>query len=105
ILTALLLKWIKDGRISIEEYKSKNIFSSAKSKITILKRMKGDSLEGRMFTILNQIAGDKGYLLDSNLSSWADRNYERIDDYEKLIMSQSKLKLRDDNLVERKVRR
>ena len=100
IFTALLLKWIKEDRIRIDTIDKSGIFRKANSQITILDdNMDGSTLEGKLFSYLQEAAGKKNQMSDSDLSKWANRNYSKLYHWETEVMKASQAALEKRNYL------
>ncbi len=90
ILTAYLLKWIKEEKIRIDESEVGTIFKRNQTTIFMLKRENENrSLEGKLFNMLDGAAGADGVLPQGRLSSWAQRNQKRLFDWETSVRNSS----------------
>lgn len=92
LLTAVLLKWIKEERIRVEVTEKRGIFSKNKNVATIYimnDNMKTDSREGQLFAMIKHVANSDGILTENQLAKWAERNKRKLDNWEKGIMNDS----------------
>src|SRR5690625_1390654 len=90
VLTALLLRWMKEERIRIEEAEVGTLFKRNQTTIFIQNSDMGSrNLEGELFNMLVRAADKDGALSQSRLSSWAQRNQERLFKWEKRLRNAS----------------
>lgn len=61
LFTAFLLKWIKEGRLTIEPQETASLFKRRQSQLSILERkMPTDTLEKKLFTMIEAVTPADG---------------------------------------------
>ncbi len=96
LLTSFILKWINEGRISVETEPSGFIFKKNVAVIYFLdKKLETDTPEGELFHMMLVAAGFTDRLKAKEFSNWAEENYKKLIAWEKILVKQSIKKLQD----------
>lgn len=100
LLTAFILKWIKEDRIIVQKDEKGFI---RKREVTTLafpnKTYEKDSLEGQLFDMLLSAAGSNKILEESEFTKWARSNHNKLASWEENVKTNSSLKLQDEGYL------
>lgn len=84
LLSAFILKWIKEERIDIQEEKVGFIFNHKVPVIYLLnKEMDNKNLEGRLFEMFIAAENAEGKLQTSDFTKWVEKNRQTMRSWEK----------------------
>ena len=101
LLGAIILKWLKNGWIRIEQKEVGSVFKKEDT-IIVLKEtdtaLMKNSKERELFEMLYQASKD-GYLESKEFERWCSHSYERILDWFDDIISKEKQDAMDNNLL------
>lgn len=101
LLGAIILKWLKNGWIRIEQKEVGSVFKKEDT-IIVLKEtdtaLMKNSKERELFEMLYQASKD-GYLESKEFERWCSHSYERILDWFDEIISKEKQDAMDNNLL------
>ena len=101
LLGAIILKWLKDGLISIEQKESGFIFKKENT-VVVLKQMNpnliGDIKEKELFKMLYKASKD-GYLESKEFEKWCGNSYYIILNWFDEIIGVQDKKLREEGLI------
>lgn len=106
ILGAIILKWLKDGMIRIEEKETGMIFKKENTVIVLKEtnpEMFKESEEKELFKMLYQASKD-GYLESKEFEKWCEHSYSRILSWFDKIIENEKHKLVKEGLIEEEVK-
>ena len=104
ILGAIILKWLKDGMIRIEEKETGGIFSKENTVIVLIETditKFSEIEEKRLFEMLYE-ASEDGYLENKEFKRWCKHSYSKILDWFDQIIENEKQKLVQEGLIEEK---
>lgn len=94
LLTGFILKWIKEGKIITVEEEKGWIFKKDETNIKFLQTdMPSSSLEGKLFYMMLQAAGENEILEEREFTKWAKANVSKLDSWEKSVKEDSIKKL------------
>lgn len=81
IIGAILLKWIKEKRITIEEQQSR--FMSKNNYIVDFTKMEAphDEMESRLYNIFIEAAGENSILEPFEFEKWSAHNYQKLENW------------------------
>lgn len=101
ILGAIILKWLKDSLIRIEQKETGIIFKK-ENVVIVLNETSPDSIlnhrERELFKMLYEASKD-GYLENKEFEKWCNKSYSRILSWFDRILDEEKQKLVDDGLI------
>lgn len=101
ILGAIILKWLKDGLIKIEQKETGTIFKKENT-VVALKETKPeqiiDEMEKQLFKMLYEASKD-GYLENKEFEKWCSKSYSKILSWFDTIIEREKQKLVDEGLI------
>ena len=101
ILGAIILKWLKDGLIKIEQKETGTIFKKENT-VVVLKETKPeqiiDEMEKQLFKMLYEASID-GYLENKEFEKWCSKSYSKILSWFDTIIEREKQKLVDEGLI------
>ena len=104
ILGAIILKWIKDGIIKIEE-KQKGIIFKKENIVIVLKETNIDvfteAKEKELFEILYTASKD-GYLENNEFEEWCEKSYSKILSWFDEIIYEEEKKLSSEGILKKK---
>ena len=104
ILGAIILKWLKDGLIRIEEKETGVIFKKENT-VIVLKETNPESFsepkEKEIFNMLYEASKD-GYLESKEFEKWCEHSYSKILSWFDKIIDNEKIKLVQEGLIEEK---
>ena len=104
ILGAIILKWLKDGLIRIEEKETGVIFKKENAVIVLTEtdpEKFSESKEKELFQMLYQASKD-GYLESKEFEKWCEHSYSKILSWFDKIIEREKTKLVQEGLIEEK---
>ncbi|SDB84443.1 Predicted membrane protein [Pelagirhabdus alkalitolerans] len=98
---AFMLKWLKEGHITLSHEETGRLFKSEKTSIQLEETPPfTDEFEKRFWEILESSANIQGVVTDSELNEWAQKNYKKIQDIDVDLPVKSKEKLIDNFYLE-----
>ena len=101
ILGAIILKWLKEGLIKIEQKETGMIFKKENT-VVVLKETNPeiltDEMEKQLFRMLYEASKD-GYLENKEFEKWCSKSYSRILSWFDGIIKREKQKLVDEGLI------
>lgn len=104
ILGAIILKWLKEGKIRIEEKETGVIFKKENT-VIVLKEANPESFsepkEKEIFKMLYEASKD-GYLESKEFERWCEHSYSKILSWFDKIIENEKYKLVQEGLIEEK---
>ena len=104
ILGAIILKWLKEGKIRIEEKETGGIFKKENT-VIVLKETNPESFsepkEKELFNMLYEASKD-GYLESKEFEKWCEHSYSKILSWFDKIIDNEKIKLVQEGLIEEK---
>ena len=104
ILGAIILKWIKDGIIKIEE-KQTGVFFKKENIVIVLKETNIDvfteSKEKELFEMLYTASKD-GYLENNEFEKWCEKSYSKILSWFDEIIYEEEKKLSSEGILKKK---
>ena len=103
LLGAIILKWLKDGMIRIEEKETGGIFKKENTVIVLTETDSekfSESEEKELFKMLYQASKD-GYLENKEFEKWCERCYSKILSWFDKIIENQKYKLVQEGLIEK----
>src|SRR5699024_5308945 len=90
LLSAFILKWIKEDRIDVEEEKTGIIFKSNDPVIYLLnKDMDGNDLENELFDMFLAAENKEGKIEKTDFSRWVEKNRSTMRTWDKEVKEQS----------------
>lgn len=99
LFTSLLLKWIKDGRISVDVEEG-GMLRKQRSTLTILDSgMDTSTQEGKLFRMLESAAGSKKTMNENQLAKWAENRREQLKSWENNVLNGSARLLTERNYL------
>ena len=104
ILGAIILKWLKDGMIRIEEKGNGGIFKKENTVIVLTETDSekfSESKEKELFNMLYEASKD-GYLENKEFEKWCEKSYSKILSWFNKIIKNEKNKLVQEGLIEEK---
>lgn len=104
ILGAIILKWLKDGMIRIEEKETGKIFKKENTVIVLTEtntEMFKEPKEKELFNMLYEASKD-GYLESKEFEKWCEHSYSKILSWFDKIIDNEKIKLVQEGLIEEK---
>ncbi len=104
ILGAIILKWLKDGMIRIEEKETGKIFKKENTVIVLTEtntELFKEPKEKELFNMLYQASRD-GYLESKEFEKWCEHSYSKILSWFDKIIDDEKTKLVKEGLIEEK---
>ncbi len=102
ILGAIILKWLKDGMIRIEEKETGGIFKKENTVIVLTETDTtkfSEIKEKELFGMLYE-ASEDGYLENKEFEKWCENSYTKILDWFDTIIENEKQKLVQEGLIE-----
>lgn len=101
LLGAIILKWLKDGIIRIEEKETGKIFKKENTVIVLKEtnpELLTDPKEKELFNMLYKASFD-GYLESREFEAWCKLSYSKILDWFDEILFSEKMKLKNEGLI------
>ena len=101
ILGAIILKWLKDGMIRIEEKETGGIFKKENTVIVLTEtdpEKFSESKEKELFNMLYEASKD-GYLENKEFEKWCEKSYSKILSWFDKIIENEKNKLVQEGLI------
>ncbi|MBM7541228.1 DUF2207 family protein [Amphibacillus cookii] len=93
---AFMLKWLKEGYVTISHQETGRVFKNEKTSIKLDPRESfTHKFERRFWKILASAANDDGVVSDSKLKKWAQKNYKKIQAIDTDLPKKSKQMLID----------
>lgn len=102
ILGAIILKWLKDGLIRIEQKETGVIFKKENTVIVLKEtnpKMLTESKEEKLFKMLYAASKD-GYLENKEFEKWCQNSYSKVLSWFDSIITEEKNKLIEQGLIE-----
>ena len=103
LLTAYILKWIKEERIVMKTEKVGFMFKKDKPALHFLNQnqdMDKQSNEGNLFHMMFRAAGSDEILQEKEFTKWTERNKKRLINWERRVINQSLKTTKQLGLVE-----
>lgn len=104
ILGAIILKWLKEGKIRIEEKETGVIFKKENT-VIVLKETNpydfSEKMEKEVYEMLYEASKD-GYLESKEFEKWCEHSYSKILSWFDKIIENEKYKLVQEGLIEEK---
>lgn len=106
LLTAFILKWIKEDKVSVET-EEVGIFNKKDAAAIYFsnKEIEASSPEGKLFHMMKLAAGSDEILKENEFTSWAEKNRKKLIAWEKAIVNESLQTLRSQRYIEEKEQR
>jgi len=100
MLTAYILKWIKEDRIRPVQGETGRFFKKETTSLH-LENSSGisDEMERKLYQILEDASGSDKVLEEKEFTAWAKKNYSQITRWEKEIKEHSKSQLRQQGYI------
>lgn len=100
LLTSILLKWISEDRIQMTESTS-GLFRRTYQTIKIVDdAVDPHTAEGELFRMIRNRTNKDGEITDRDIAKWAERNYRKLQAWERSIIHESARVLKDENKIE-----
>ena len=106
LLTAFILRWVKEGRINIEK-EEKGLIRKREItnlKFTEKKLTSDENLEGQLFNMILSASGSNEILEESEFTKWARSNHSKLTRWEENVKTNSSHKLQEEgylNVIEK----
>lgn len=106
VLGAIILKWLKDGLIKIEQKEMGKIFKKENT-VVVLTELKAESIadlkERRLFRMLYEASKD-GYLENKEFEKWCSNSYLQILSWFDDIIEVKKIELVNEGLIKNEIK-
>lgn len=106
VLGAIILRWIKDGLIKIEQKETGKIFKKENT-VVVLTELKAESIvdlkERHLFRMLYEASKD-GYLENKEFEKWCSRSYSEILTWFEDIIEVEKIELVNEGLIKNEIK-
>lgn len=106
VLGAIILRWIKDGLIKIEQKETGKIFKKENT-VVVLTELKAESIvdlkERHLFRMLYEASKD-GYLENKEFERWCSRSYSEILAWFEDIIEVEKIELVNEGLIKNEIK-
>lgn len=103
VMSAFLLKWMKNGCIRADKTDAKKLFGSGtESSIVFLSEAVPDTFspaEQKLWSLLNRAAGGDGILQEKELYKWSKKNYESIQSWYDEVVREGMEHARTDGTI------
>ena len=100
LLTAFILKWIKEERIQIIKEEKGWIRKREVTALSFANRNNIiNSQEKELYDMMLNAAGSNEVLEENELTNWAKRNNNKLNNWEKKVKSQSAMKLQEEGYL------
>lgn len=102
IVSALLLKWIRDGLIQFEKVGESGWFKKEKFEIDFSQVSSFDNeLENKMLDYFKQASGSNKILENKEFEKWCQKHYEKVESWFDKIIKSEERRLRDCGLAKK----
>ena len=104
ILGAIILKWIKEGKVFVQKENKKGVFSSKEEVSIVLNKTNVEGIEDQqekeLFEMLYE-ASEDGILEKKEVEKWSNKNYTKLLNWFDNILKEYKLKLKEEGLIQK----
>lgn len=104
ILGAIILKWIKEGKVFVQKENKKGVFSSKEEVSIVLNKTNVEGIEDQqekeLFEML-YVASEDGILEKKEVEKWSNKNYTKLLNWFDNILKEYKLKLKEEGLIQK----